>query len=129
MTLGHKGLMWAIIVELFSALLVGASTSNLNNFDPTGDHNWDEGQFHMAIDISKLQPLEQFKTSTDQFIRALRSVKPAKGFESVIIPGEAETKLERQRLKDGILIRDEVWDGVVQAAKGLGVDTKGLITG
>ncbi len=128
-TLGHKGLMWAIIVELFSALLVGANTSNLNNFDPTGDHPWDEGQFHMAIDVSKLQPLEQFKASTDQFIRALRSVKPAKGFDGVIIPGESEAKLEQQRLKDGVPIRDEVWAGVIQAARDIGVDTKGLPAG
>lgn len=128
-TLGHKGLMWAIIVELFSALLVGANTSNMNNFDPTGDHNWDEGQFHMAIDVSKLQPLDQFKASTDQFIRSLRSVKPAKGFEGVIIPGQMEAKLEQQRLKEGIFIRDEVWEGVVQAARRLGIDTKGLPDG
>ncbi len=128
-TLGHKGLMWAIIVELFSALLAGTNTSNLNNFSQTGDHPWDEGQFHMAIDISKLQPLEQFKASTDQFIRALRAVKPAKGFDGVIIPGESEAKLEQQRLQEGIPIRDEIWAGVIKVSNRLGVDTSGLPNG
>jgi L-2-hydroxycarboxylate dehydrogenase (NAD+) len=120
-TLGHKGLMWAIIVELFSALLAGTNTSNLNNFAPTGDHPWDEGQFHMAIDVSKLQPLEQFKAATDGFIQALRSVKPAQGFERVMIPGEVEARNEQTRLKEGIPIRDEVWQLVLQVADRLGV--------
>ena len=123
-TLGHKGLMWAIMVELFSALLAGTNTSNLNNFVPTGDHPWDEGQFHMAIDISKLQPLEQFKAATDGFIRALRSVKPAQGFERVMIPGEVEAANEQQRLKEGIPIRDEVWQLVLETAGRLGVSFK-----
>lgn len=121
-TLGHKGLMWAIIIELFSALLAGANTSNLNNFDATSDRLWDDGQFHMAIDISKLQPVESFKTATDQFIRSLRSVKPAKGFDRVIIPGEREAKNELIRKKEGIPIRDEIWEEVIMVARRLGLD-------
>ena len=78
----------------------------------------------MAIDISKLQPLEQFKAATDGFIRALRSVKPAQGFERVMIPGEVEATNEQQRLKEGIPIRDEVWQLVLETAGRLGVSFK-----
>jgi len=121
-TQGYKGLAWALIVELFSGLLAGTNTSNQNNFDPTGDRPWNEAMFLMAIDVSKLQPLEQFKASIDTFIRSLRAVKPAEGFESVIVPGEIEAKNEQQRRKDGIPIRDEVWQGVMDVATKLGVN-------
>jgi len=128
-TLGHKGLMWALIVELFSGLLAGTNTSNLNNFEPTGDHPWDEAMFLMAIDISKLQPVAEFKASTDRFIRALKAVEPAQGFEGVIVPGEPEAQNESQRRKEGIPIRDEVWQAVIDVANRLGVKFEGDVSG
>jgi LDH2 family malate/lactate/ureidoglycolate dehydrogenase len=121
-TLGHKGLMWSLIVELFSGLLAGVNTSNLNDYKPTEERPWNEGMFHMAIDISKLQPVVAFKAAADGFARALRAVKPAEGFERVIVPGEIEAKNEAQRKKEGIPLRDEVWHEVMDVAKQLGVD-------
>lgn len=120
-TLGHKGLMWSLIVELFSGLLSGTSTSNKNNYEPTGDHPWVEGMFLMAIDVAKLQPVGKFKAATDEFIRALKAVKPAQGFERVIVPGEIEARNEQQRKKEGVPIRDEDWQGVIDVATRLGV--------
>jgi len=122
-TLGHKGLMWSLIVELFSALLAGTNTSNQNNFEPSSERPWDEGQFHMAIDVAKLQPVAQFKAATDAFVRSLKSVKPAEGFERVIVPGEVEATNEERRKKEGIPVRDEDWEGIVRAAAKLGVAT------
>ena len=124
-TLGHKGLIWALIVELFSGLLAGTNTSNQNDYEPTADHPWNEGQFYMAIDISKLRPVSEFKAAADGFIHALRSVKPAEGFEQVRIPGEIEAKNEEQRKKEGIPIRDEDWQKVTETANRLGVKLEG----
>ena len=124
-TLGHKGLMWSLIVELFSALLAGTNTSNQNNFEPTGERPWNEGQFHMAIDVAKLQPVAQFKAAADGFVRSLRSVKPAEGFERVIVPGEVEARNEEKRRKEGVPIRDEDWEGVTKVAAKLGVTAPG----
>ena len=124
-TLGHKGLMWSLIVELFSGLLTGTNTSNQNNYEPTRERPWDSGQFHMAIDVSKLRPVAEFKAAADEFARALRSVKPAEGFESVIVPGEIEARREAERLQNGVPIRDEDWQGVVEVAERLGVEVGG----
>ena len=120
-TLGHKGLIWSLIIELFSGLLAGTNTSNQNPLEPSGDKPWNEGQFHMAIDVSKLQAVDQFKASTDGFIRALGSVEPAKGFERVIVPGEIEARNEEQRKVKGVPIRDEDWQSVMDVATKLGV--------
>lgn len=121
-TLGHKGLAWALIIELFSGLLAGTNTSNKNSFEPTGEHPWNEGMFLMAIDVAKLQPVAQFKAAADEYIRALRGVEPAEGFERVIVPGEIEARNEEQRKKEGVPIRDEDWQGVMDVAARLGVD-------
>jgi len=120
-TLGHKGLIWSLIIELFSGLLAGTNTSNQNPLEPSKENPWNEGQFHMAIDVSKLQDVDKFKASTDEFIRALGAVEPAQGFERVIVPGEIEAKNEEQRKVEGVPIRDEDWQGVMDVATRLGV--------
>jgi len=120
-TLGHKGLIWALIVELFSGLLSGTNTSNKNNYEPTAERPWDEGAFYMAIDVSKLRPVAEFKAATDEFARALRSVTPAVGFDNVIVPGEVEARKEEQRMKEGVPVRDEDWQDVINTAIRLGV--------
>jgi len=124
-TLGHKGLAWALIVELLSGLLAGTNTSNQNDFKPSADRPWSEAQFHMAIDVSKLRPVDEFKSATDDFIRSLRSVKPAQGFEGVVVPGEIEAKNEQQRRREGVPIREEVGEQVVEVADSLGVSVEG----
>jgi LDH2 family malate/lactate/ureidoglycolate dehydrogenase len=124
-TLGHKGLAWALIVELFSGLLAGTNTSNLNNFAPTREHPWDEAQFFMAIDVSKLGLVEEFKARTDAFVRQLRAVRPAEGFDRVRAPGEAEAENEARRKREGVPIRDDDWQGVLETAARLGVEIPG----
>lgn len=121
-TLGHKGLAWALIVELFSGLLAGTNTSVQNDYEPTADKPWDEAQFFMAIDVAKLRPVEEFKAAADQFARQLRSIEPAEGFERVVVPGEDEAENEARRAEEGVPVRDEDWEGVVDAATRLGVD-------
>jgi LDH2 family malate/lactate/ureidoglycolate dehydrogenase len=120
-TLGYKGLIWALIVELFSGLLTGTNTSNKNDYEPTADRPWDEGCFFMAIDVSKLCTVAEFKAATDEYARALRSVRPAEGFERIIVPGEVEAQKEEQRKKEGVPIRDEDWQKVLDIATRLGV--------
>jgi LDH2 family malate/lactate/ureidoglycolate dehydrogenase len=120
-TLGHKGLMWSLIVELFAGLLAGVRTSNQNAFDPTADNPWVEGNFYMAVDVSKLRPVDEFKAAADEFARSLRSVKPAAGFERVIVPGENEAANEEKRRREGIPLRDEDWQGVLDTAARLGL--------
>jgi LDH2 family malate/lactate/ureidoglycolate dehydrogenase len=120
-TFGHKGLIWTLIVELFTGLLAGSNTSNLNNYEPTMENPHKEETFLMAIDVSKLQPVADFKASADRFVCALRSVKSAIGFDRVLSPGQIEAENEAQRKKEGIPIRDEVWEQIINVTNRLGV--------
>jgi ureidoglycolate dehydrogenase (NAD+) len=124
-TLGHKGLMWSMIVEIFTGLLTGANTSDLNGYEPTQDNPHNDATFLMAIDVSKLQPLAEFRASADRFVRSLRSVKPAAGFDRVISPGQIEAENEAQRKMEGIPIREDDWKQVIDTGTRLGVEFKG----
>jgi len=120
-SLGYKGYAWLLVIELFAGLLSGMGTSNRNAYVADAEHPWNEGIFFMAIDVSKLQPVDEFKTATDELIRSLKSVKPAKGFERVLIPGEVEAGLELRYRREGIPIRDEDWEGLKSTANRLGL--------
>jgi ureidoglycolate dehydrogenase (NAD+) len=120
-TQGHRGLAWSLIVELFAGLLSGMGTSNLNDYEPTAQHPWNEGIFMMAVEVAKLRPASDFKAAADALVRSLRSVKPAEGFEGVIVPGEQEALKERKYEKEGIPLREEDWAGVLSTAARLGV--------
>ena len=121
-TLGYKGLAWALIVEIFSGLLAGTKTSNENWPKPSREHPWNAAQFHMAINVGEIRPIEDFKADADRLIRSLRSVEPAQGFERVIVPGEVEASNEERRKREGVPIRPEDWQGVVEVANRLRVD-------
>jgi LDH2 family malate/lactate/ureidoglycolate dehydrogenase len=120
-TQGHRGMAWSLIVELFAGLLSGMGTSNLNAHEQSARQPWNEGIFLMAVDVAKLRPVDGFKAAADALVRALRAVKPAQGFERVIVPGEQEAVKERKYLKEGVPVREEDWAGVLRTAARLGI--------
>jgi len=120
-SLGHKGMAWSLVVEMLAGLLTGMGTSNLNDFAPNSERPWREGMFFMAIDVAKLLPIDEFKAASDALVRSLRTARPAQGFDAVRAPGEREAAMEEERLRQGIPLRDEVWEGLVAAARDLGI--------
>lgn len=120
-SLGYKGYAWLLVIELFAGLLSGMGTSNRNDYAPNADHPWNEGIFLMAIDVSKLQPVDGFKAATDELIRSLKSVEAARGFEGVRVPGEVEAELEHRYRREGIPLRDEDWEELKNTAERLGL--------
>lgn len=121
-SLGHKGLAWSLVVELLAGLLSGLGNSSENDFEPTAERPWREGMFFMAIDVSKLLPVPEFKAAADALIRSLRAARPAQGFERVRVPGEVEAAAELSRLQEGVPVREEDWAAVTAAARRLGVE-------
>jgi LDH2 family malate/lactate/ureidoglycolate dehydrogenase len=52
--------------------------------------------------IDAFRPAAEFKKHMDNWIDRFRNAKTAKGFESVLIPGDPERTMERQRMQEGI---------------------------
>ena len=53
----------------------------------------------------------------DKWIQAFREAKTLEGFDKVIIPGEPETEMESERMKNGISLSGPVADDLTKLAE------------
>ncbi|MGH6663376.1 MAG: Ldh family oxidoreductase [Pseudolabrys sp.] len=105
---GYKGAGLALIVGLLAGTLNGALFGRDCvdfNADPGAVTN--TGQFVLALDPSRFQPLDRFKAEVDRHIRSLRQSKALPG-ESVRLPGVERAKRRADRLANGLALPPEL---------------------
>jgi LDH2 family malate/lactate/ureidoglycolate dehydrogenase len=66
-------------------------------------------------------PVQDFKRRMDARIRAIKRSERLPGVDEILMPGERELKLERERRQRGIPLSVNVLDQVAAVAKELGV--------
>ena len=79
------------------------------------------GHFVMALNVAAFMPVQDFKLRMDQRIRSIKDSARLPGVEEILMPGERELRLERERRKNGIPLSVAVLDQVAALAKELGV--------
>lgn len=84
------------------------------------------GAFLMAINIADLMPVALFKSRVDEWVRTIKDTKLQKGFEEILLPGETALREEKRRLKEGVPIQEQYWDGIKAMALEVGVDVESL---
>jgi len=75
----------------------------LDTPDPTN-----EGHAFIAIDISQMMPLAEFKDRMDGMIREIKSAPLAKGAERIYLPGEIELERRDSALVEGIMLPPDI---------------------
>ena len=110
----HKGYALGSIVDIFSAVLSGASYGpwappfpayiNL----PENMPGEGLGHFFGAMRIDAFRPAEEFKKHMDNWIERFRQAKPSAGNDQVLIPGDPEREMENERMRNGIPVVDSV---------------------
>ena len=126
----HKGYALGSIVDIFSAVLSGASygpwAPPFPAYVPMPENMPGKGLGHFfgAMRIDAFRPAEDFKNHMDNWITRFRAAKPADGCEKVLIPGDPEREMEGIRMESGIPLVDPV----VEDLKNTGslFDIKGL---
>lgn len=126
----HKGYALGSIVDIFSAVLSGASygpwAPPFPAYVPMPENMPGKGLGHFfgAMRIDAFRPATDFKNHMDNWIMRFRSAKPAAGCEKVLIPGDPEREMEGIRMESGIPLVDLV----VEDLKNTGslFDIKGL---
>jgi L-2-hydroxycarboxylate dehydrogenase (NAD+) len=104
----HKGYMLGAIVDIFSAILSGANygpwVPPFPAYVPMPENMPGEGIGHFfgAMRIDAFRPAEDFKTNMDQWINRFKNAATAGDFEKVIIPGDPEREMEKERMQNGI---------------------------
>jgi LDH2 family malate/lactate/ureidoglycolate dehydrogenase len=113
----HKGYALGSIVDIFSAVLSGASfgpwAPPFPAYVPMPDNMPGEGLGHFlgAMRIDAFRPAQDFKSNMDIWLNRFRNAKPSEGHERVYVAGDMERNMEIVRMKEGIpLVKDVVSD-------------------
>jgi LDH2 family malate/lactate/ureidoglycolate dehydrogenase len=105
---GYKGAGLALILGLLAGTLNGALFGrDCVDFNAEPDKVTNTGQFVLALDPSRFQPLDRFKAEVDRHIRDLRKSKTLPG-ESVRLPGEQRAQRRADRLANGLALAPEL---------------------
>lgn len=104
----HKGYALGAIVDIFSAILSGANygpwVPPFPAYVPMPDEQPGKGIGHFfgAMRVDAFRPAAEFKLHMDKWIRRFRSAKPVEGQTQVLIPGDPEREMEKERMNNGI---------------------------
>jgi L-2-hydroxycarboxylate dehydrogenase (NAD+) len=103
----HKGYCLGSIVDIFSAVLSGASygpwVPPFVGFLPVAENMPGEGIGHFfgAMRVDAFQPKEHFKLQMDNWIKRFRRATPVDGQKSVLVPGDPERMIAKERIDTG----------------------------
>lgn len=123
----HKGYALGSIVDIFSAVLSGASygpwAPPFPAYVPMPQNMPGKGLGHFfgAMRVDAFRPASEFKMHMDNWIQRFRSATPATGHERVLIPGDPEREMEAIRMQEGIPLVDSVVSDLQQVAEKLSV--------
>ncbi len=110
----HKGYGLSSVVDIFSAVLSGANYGPwvppfVAFLDPPSDPvGKGIGHFFGALRIDAFRPAGEFKAHMDNWITRFRAAKPIMEGHQVLIPGDPERKMDRERRASGIPLVDKV---------------------
>ena len=110
----HKGYALGSIVDIFSAVLSGASygpwAPPFPAYVPMPANMPGEGLGHFfgAMRVDAFRPADEFKMHMDNWIRRFRNAVPIYENQPVLIPGDPEREMEAIRMKEGIPVASSV---------------------
>jgi hydroxycarboxylate dehydrogenase B len=111
---GHKGYSLALVADILGGLLAGNELVG---------RDWNlTGTFMLAVNVEAFRPLAAFTAAVDGRLDEVKAVKPAPGFQEVLIPGEPEMRSKAQREREGVGVPEATWDALVTTGGKLGVD-------
>jgi L-2-hydroxycarboxylate dehydrogenase (NAD+) len=124
----HKGYALGSIVDIFSAVLSGASygpwvppfpayIAMPNNMPGKG-----LGHFFGAMRIDAFRPAEEFKQHMDNWITRFRDARSNAHHQKVLIPGDPEREMEAIRMKEGIPLLQNVVEDLQKVGEKFNID-------
>jgi LDH2 family malate/lactate/ureidoglycolate dehydrogenase len=118
---GYKGSGLAMMAEILCAVLGGGAMSTELGGIRIQAQPMRTSQFFLAVDVARFMPIDEFHRRTHSLVTMVKSSRPAKGYDEVLVAGEPEWRAEEIRRRDGIPLSEGVWQNLVQAAHQLGV--------
>jgi LDH2 family malate/lactate/ureidoglycolate dehydrogenase len=105
---GHKGYALALMVEVFSSVLSGASIGpDIGSMYKDMDRKQGVGHFFCLFNIAAFLDLSEFKERIDETIDRIKNSKRRPGVEEILVPGERSAKNAKVNSVQGIAVSDE----------------------
>lgn len=119
---GYKGTGLAVMVEILTSVLSGgAMGSDIGGIRFT-EKPLNVSHFFLAIDVRRFLPAGDFELRMQRLTDELRASTPAAGYDEVLVAGDPEIRIERERRSTGIPLSDADLTALRQAAESLGVE-------
>jgi uncharacterized oxidoreductase len=121
---GHKGYALSVLAELLGSALTGCGVPS-DPHKPRGLGFGGNSSFLIVLDIAHFTDPRGFAANVDALFERLEAVRPAPGFERVIIPGTPEREKRLANERQGRLTMDgAIWERIVAVAaeRGLTLD-------
>lgn len=116
----HKGYGLGIIVELFTSIVTGGTTSpHVRN-----SGNADTSFCLMAIDYGIFGDKKEIKDRMSKLLQELRESPKADGHDRIFTHGEKEVESKEQKLRDGVPVNEKTLQELkdIGASQGLNFD-------
>jgi L-2-hydroxycarboxylate dehydrogenase (NAD+) len=118
---GYKGAGLALMLGLLGGTLNGALFGrDCIDFNAHPDAVTNTGQFVVALDPARFQPLAAFKAEVDRQVRELRASKVLPG-NAVRLPGDERARRRADRLANGLALPPELHVQLNKLAKELAI--------
>ena len=78
----------------------------------------------IAMNIEAFQPLAEFNSRMEEYIREIKSVPRAQGFDEVFYPGEIEANNDVRYRREGLVYPDDTLTDLRRIARETGLEGK-----
>ena len=109
---GHKGYALSFMAALFGGILAQLESSSPGVLP----EKW-YGSSILAIDLRNYAPVDAIYEQVAGAIQTVKSSPTVEGVKDILYPGEIESRVRRQRSKDGIEIDENTWNKVKEMLK------------
>ncbi|MCY4023275.1 MAG: Ldh family oxidoreductase [Anaerolineaceae bacterium] len=113
----YKGYGLNLMMALIPVLLAGTLPSGAEGADPAVNPT-----LMLALSIEHFGELEDFMALADELRENAHRIRPAEGQDLVLLPGEPEERVTRQRQREGIPLPEGTWSMLQGLAQEWGVE-------
>ncbi|MEM2025776.1 MAG: Ldh family oxidoreductase [Desulfurococcaceae archaeon] len=120
---GHKGAGLALVVDILCGVLTGANYGTFIK-ESTGNEPPNVGHFMIAIDISKITPMDEFLERIEGYRKYIKALKKISNDLEIWIPGEKAWLTMETRKKIGVPIHKNILREIKEEGEKIGVGFK-----
>ena len=111
----HKGSGLGLACELLAGALTGSGAAGTNS-------NIHNGMLSIYLDPARMDDGHGWSAAVAEYIAFVRATPPARGVDSVLIPGDPERARRIDRTANGLPLAQGVWDSIISTGVGLGLE-------